>query len=74
MENHIGRATILGEVIHHIDGDKSNNKIENLLLCQDNKEHNRVHTAMETFVEELIRKGEVYYDKENKKFQFRKNS
>lgn len=71
MEKFLGRDIKKGEIIHHIDGDKSNNKIENLLLCIDNKEHNRVHTAMEIFVEELIREERVYYDKENKRFSFR---
>jgi len=67
----IGRQLKPTEVIHHIDGDKSNNKPENLLLCEIQKEHNEVHTQMEIFVEKLIREGKVYYDREAKEFRFR---
>ena len=70
MEKFLKRPIIKGEIIHHIDGCKSNNKIENLLLCENAREHNRVHNAMEIFVEGLIRKGSVFYDKENKEFRF----
>jgi len=71
IESDIGRQLQKGEVIHHIDGCKSNNKLENLLLCSTQREHNEIHTQMEIFVERLIRKGKVYYDKEKKEFKFR---
>jgi hypothetical protein len=32
-------------MIHHIDGDKSNNELSNL-LCVDRKEHGRLHREM----------------------------
>lgn len=67
----IKRLTKKEEVVHHIDGDKSNNELENLLLCPTQREHNRVHTKMEIFVEKLIREGKVYYDREKKEFLFR---
>ena len=71
MEDKIGRQIIPGEVIHHIDGCKSNNKIENLLLCQNSKEHNEVHGKMEIFVEKFIREGRIFYDREKRDFYFR---
>lgn len=71
MEAYLGRRIKKGEVIHHIDGNKSNNKLENLLLCERQRAHNQVHTAMETFVEKLIRESKVYYDREKKEFRFR---
>ncbi len=39
MEKHIGRILLLTEIVHHIDGDKQNNRIENLMLFKDNREH-----------------------------------
>ena len=39
MEQHLGRYLEPGEVVHHIDGDKSNNRIENLQLFASQAEH-----------------------------------
>ncbi len=67
----IKRVLEKNEFIHHIDGDKENNKLENLVLCKGSPEHMRIHTAMEIFVEKLIREGKVYYDREKVEFCFR---
>lgn len=37
MEKHAGRYLRLDEIVHHIDGDRSNNKIENLFLTTNEK-------------------------------------
>lgn len=41
MENHIGRYLLPQEVVHHIDGNKQNNSIENLQLFANNADHLR---------------------------------
>jgi len=43
MERHLGRRLYYNEVVHHIDGDKLNNRIENLRLFKNQEEHNRHH-------------------------------
>lgn len=42
MENFIGRRLEKGEVVHHINNVKSDNRLSNLLLCS-NAEHTRIH-------------------------------
>lgn len=39
MEQHLGRYLDPAEVVHHIDGDPSNNDIENLRLFANQSEH-----------------------------------
>ena len=71
MGNHLKRLLTDSEVIHHIDGNKSNNKLSNLLLCKNAREHSRVHTMMEAFVEKLIKERKAYYDRRKKEFFLR---
>lgn len=44
MENHIGRLLTSEEVVHHIDGDRHNNNIDNLEIM-DRREHSAMHTT-----------------------------
>lgn len=42
MEQHIGRKLLRNEIVHHINGDKSDNRISNLQIM-DLREHGRHH-------------------------------
>ena len=42
MEDNIGRKISKGEVVHHVDGNKLNNNIDNLLLLRK-EEHDKLH-------------------------------
>jgi hypothetical protein len=43
MEQHIGRTLERHESVHHINGIRDDNRIENLVVCQSHAEHMRQH-------------------------------
>ena len=45
MEQHLGRPLSRDEVVHHINGDKRDNRIENLMVMT-NQEHTTLHQSM----------------------------
>jgi hypothetical protein len=67
MEEYLGRPMKKGEVVHHIDGDKTNNDISNLDLCSV-QEHNKCHATIEQIVFELYKQNKVGYDKKTKRY------
>ncbi len=56
MEKHIGRYLRSDEVVHHIDGDKSNNDINNLMLLT-NSEHAKLHAILKKAKNRVIKRG-----------------
>jgi hypothetical protein len=53
IEKHLGRLPQKGEVVHHINCDKQDNRIENLYLC-NHKDHKKAHWSIEKLIKPLI--------------------
>lgn len=67
-EEYYGIKLKSNQYIHHIDGNKKNNKIENLLLCNGCKEHTLIHKQLETISYQLIQEGYILFDKNKKQY------
>lgn len=68
VSQHLGRPLTKEEVVHHLDGDKLNNYIENLWLC-DAKKHNAAHRSLELIALEMYRNGEVIFNKDTGQYE-----
>ncbi len=66
-ENFINRRLKKKEKIHHVDGNKLNNQINNLFLCENKKEHSLLHHRADNFIMSLLNKH-IYFNRENKKY------
>lgn len=49
VEEKIGRYLTEKEVVHHLDGNRTNNKIENLMLFKNNSDHIKFHIKIKQF-------------------------
>lgn len=63
MADHIGRALTKTEVVHHIDEDKLNNKIENLWLT-NHANHRKAHNSLLRAAWSCVKNGTIVFNKE----------
>jgi HNH endonuclease len=70
MELHLKRGLKKGEVVHHIDGDKTNNNIENLFLTTV-QEHNKLHAESENIIFKLVKSGQVIFNRNTSRYELK---
>lgn len=62
-EQMLGRKLTKGEVVHHINGDKGDNREENLLVTTK-QEHNRIHGQLEGLSFLLLQRSVIWFCRE----------
>lgn len=68
LELQLGRRLNKGEIVHHVDGDKTNNSLSNLLLCSGDFDHRKVHGQLERVAMSLVRDGAIKFDHDTKQY------
>jgi len=74
MEKLIGRRIIGKEIVHHINGNHKDNRIENLLLCKNMSQHKKIEHSFYKLLERLMLDGIVEFDKYKSKYVIVNNS
>lgn len=54
MSNYLNRPIKKGEIVHHINFVRDNNKIKNLYLCKNTSEHMKINSSLYRLVKNLI--------------------
>jgi len=62
MSQFLGRPLNKGEIVHHIDGDRTNNNISNLYLYANRSKHAQVRSSLYRLVKPLLKKGIIVFD------------
>jgi hypothetical protein len=63
MEEALGRSLTREELVHHIDGDKLNNSLENLAVMEKAAHHKIAHHSLQKIGYDLVRAGLVTFDR-----------
>lgn len=67
LEKYLERQLTPEESVHHIDGNKLNNKINNLFITSKS-EHQKIHHSLEECAFKMFEMGLVKFDSEDKRY------
>lgn len=70
MEMYLNRPLKKGEIVHHIDGNKKNNQLDNLFLTTV-QEHNKMHACSESIIFELVKRELVIFNREIGRYELK---
>lgn len=70
VEQHLKRKLVKGEIVHHINYDKSDNRLENLEVMTQ-KQHRKLHGNVNFLIKDLIKKDFVYFDKSSLEYKLK---
>lgn len=56
------------DLVHHVDGDKTNNNPDNLYICRSKAIHQDIHTQLEEISMSLVRAGVIQFNHETGKY------
>lgn len=68
MEQHLGRPLKNGEIIHHINIDPTDIKINNLIILT-RQEHASAHNSINKIIKSLMESGLVGFNPKTKKYE-----
>jgi len=68
METFLQRGLVKGEIVHHIDGNKKNNALDNLFLTNV-EEHNKLHAESENIIFDLVKKKLVVFNRKTARYE-----
>lgn len=68
MEKHIGRVLEIQERVHHIDLDKINNELNNLVLHCNESSHRQSHNSLQEVNSTLIKAGLIGYNRNSNQY------
>jgi hypothetical protein len=68
MAAHLGRRLTKGEVVHHVNGDRTVNEMSNLHLYASQQEHKLAHASLEACAYRLVESGLIEFDRETGRY------
>lgn len=69
MEEHLGRKLKTEEVVHHIDGNQTNNVLENLELMSDSQ-HSKFHAKKPQMIELICSNCGIVFYRRKKRYEY----
>lgn len=73
LEKFLNKELTTHQVVHHINGNKTDNNVFNLYLCETVSEHSHIHSQLEILSFDLFNKNVIIFDKQNGRYKLNQN-